>query len=304
MLSLRCAANAESRANRRRAISEISYAGSARTRGGRAMIRVLENATGRLMLIRRAEGYEREVAAGRDFWEVLPERYGLSLNVAGGSLGNIPKTGPLILISNHPYGILDGLMLGHILSVVRGDFRILAHRVFRKAKELDRVILPVSFDETKEAMKVNVETRKTALEYLAGGGAIGIFPGGTVATARRPFARPLDPAWRTFTAKMIVKSNAAVVPVYFDGHNSRLFQLMSHLHYTLRMALLINEFRARVDEPVRVVVGEELRREDLAAHGGDSKSMMDFLRQSTYALSPERLDSTGYGFEFEDRWRT
>ena len=151
---------------------------------------------------------------------------------------------------------------------------------------------------------MNVETRKTALEYLAGGGAIGIFPGGTVATARKPFARPLDPAWRTFTAKMIVKSNAAVVPVYFDGHNSHLFQLMSHLHYTLRMALLINEFRARVDEPVRVVVGEELRREDLAAHSGDSKSMMDFLRQSTYALSPKRLNSTGYGFEFEDRWRT
>jgi hypothetical protein len=74
-----------------------------------------------------AEGYGDEVKQGRDFWQVMVERYGLSLDVVGGSLDNIPKDGPLILIANHPYGILDGLMLGHILSQVRGDFRILAH---------------------------------------------------------------------------------------------------------------------------------------------------------------------------------
>jgi putative hemolysin len=91
------------------------------------MIRVMENATGRLGLIRRAEGYGDEVRQGRDFWQVMVERYGLSLDVVGGSLDNIPREGPLILIANHPYGILDGLMLGHILSQARGDFRILAH---------------------------------------------------------------------------------------------------------------------------------------------------------------------------------
>ena len=114
---------------------DISYASSARSRGGRALIRTVENATGRLRMIRRAEGYEREVAQGRSFWDVMVERYGLSLDVIGGSMDNIPKDGPLILIANHPYGILDGLMMGNILSTVRGDFRILAHRVFRKAEE-------------------------------------------------------------------------------------------------------------------------------------------------------------------------
>ncbi|MDJ0627227.1 MAG: lysophospholipid acyltransferase family protein [Rhodobacter sp.] len=284
------------------ATREISYAGSAQSKGGRAVIRIVENATGRLRLIKRAKGYEHEVARGRDFWQVMVERYGLSLNVVGGRLDNIPADGPLILISNHPYGILDGLMMGHILSLVRGDFRILAHRVFRKAEELDKIILPISFDETKEAMKLNVTTRKTALRYLADGGAIGIFPGGTVATSKKPFSQPLDPAWRTFTAKMIAKSDATVVPIYFDGHNSRLFQVASHLHYTLRMALLINEFRARVDEPVKIVVGEPIAKSDLDAHR-DPKSMMDFLRLQTYALSPKPLESMDYGFEFEDRWK-
>ena len=282
---------------------DISYAHSAATRGGRAVIRLMENTTGRLRLIKRANGYEAEVAAGRDFWQVMVDRYGLSLDVVGGSLGNIPQNGPLILIANHPYGILDGLMMGHILSETRGDFRILAHRVFRKAEELDRIILPISFDETKEAVKLNIDTRKTALEYLASDGAIGIFPGGTVSTAATPFAQPMDPGWRGFTARMIAKSNATVVPVYFDGHTSRLFQIASHLHSTLRMGLLIKEFKKRVDTPVRVVIGEPIDRDVLNPLSKDTKSLMDFLRKATYELSPKPLANYGYGYEFEERHR-
>ncbi len=287
----------------RQVAREISYASSARTRGGRALIRVLENVTGRVGLIRRAEGYEHEVARGRDFWEVMVERYGLTLDIVGGSLDLIPRSGPVVVIANHPYGILDGLILGHVLSATRGDFRILANRVFRKAEELNRIILPVSFDETKEGMATNLATRKLALSYLAGGGAIGVFPGGTVSTAPRPFGQPMDPGWRGFTAKMIARSNAVVVPVFFDGHNSRLFQLASHLHSTLRLALLIKEFRARVDEPVRIVVGKPIARDELGPYLTDQKRMMDFLRLRTYALSPRPLPSLDYGYEFEDRYR-
>ncbi|MDU8942259.1 lysophospholipid acyltransferase family protein [Ovoidimarina sediminis] len=287
----------------RQVAREISYASSAQTRGGRAVIRVLENVTGRIRLIKRANGYEHEVARGRDFWEVMVERYGLSLDIVGGSLDNIPRTGPLILVANHPYGILDGLTMGHILSTVRGDFRILANRVFRKARELDRIILPISFDETKEAVASNLQTRRLALQYLAEGGAIGVFPGGTVSTAERPFGQPLDPGWRAFTARMIAKSDAAVVPMYFLGANSRLFQVASHMHSTLRLALLIKEFKRRVDEPVQVVIGEPISREDLDRHRADTRAMMDFLRQRTYALSPTPLRSTGYGFEFEARYK-
>jgi len=282
---------------------EISYASSAVSRGGRAMIRVMENATGRISLIRKAAGYDLDVSNGRDFWQVMTDRYGLELKVVGGSLSNIPATGPVILIANHPYGILDGLMMGHILSQARGDFRILAHRVFRKAEDLNRIILPVSFDDSKEALALNIQTRKDALRFLEQGGAIGIFPGGTVSTAARPFGQPMDPGWRSFTARMIAKSDATVVPVFFDGHNSRLFQLMSHLHSTLRMGLLIKEFKARVNSPVEVVVGEPILRADLDAFANDSKAMMAFLRETTYALSPRPLDVRARGFEFEDRHR-
>lgn len=283
---------------------EISYAHSAETKGGRALIRILENTTGRLRLIKRAQGYEHEVAAGRDFWAVMVERYGLTLDVVGGSLDNIPTDKPLILIANHPYGILDGLMMGHILSMVRGDFRIMANSVFKKAEELNRVLLPISFDETREAMALNIETRKEALRYLGAGGAIGIFPGGTVSTAAKPFSKPMDPGWRSFTARMVAKSDATVVPLYFDGHTSRLFQIASHMHNTLRLGLLIKEFKKRVDTPVQVVVGDPIDRHVLDPMARDSKQMMEFLRKATYELNPNPVKMFDLGYEFEERHRT
>ncbi|MCU9839774.1 lysophospholipid acyltransferase family protein [Ruegeria sp. WL0004] len=282
---------------------DISYAHSAATRGGRAVIRLMENTTGRLSLIRRAQGYEQEVARGRDFWTVIVERYGLTLDVVGGALSNIPQDGPLILIANHPYGILDGLMMGHVLAQTRGDFRIMANRVFRKAEDINRIILPISFDDTREAVQLNLDTRRQALSYLGQGGAIGIFPGGTVSTGLHPFSHPMDPGWRGFTARMVAKSDAVVVPVFFDGHTSRLFQIASHLHSTLRMGLLIKEFRKRVDTPVRVVVGQPIGRDILDPLARDTRKMMDFLRKATYELSPTPLKSFDYGYEFEERHR-
>lgn len=283
---------------------DISYASSAATRSGRAVIRVIENATGRLKLIRKAKGYDAEVAAGRDFWQVICDRYGLTLDVVGGTLQDIPATGPLVVVSNHPYGILDGLMMGRILSERRdGDFRVLAHRIFRKSPDLEKVILPISFDETKEAAKLNLETRAEALRYLGAGGAIGIFPGGTVSTAARPFDPPMDPSWRTFTAKMVSRSGATVVPVFFEGHNSRLFQLASHVHSTLRLGMLIREFKHRLGTRVRVVIGQPIPQADLDRHKHDPKAMMDFLRKSTYDLSPKPIEAHRLGHEFEAKYR-
>jgi putative hemolysin len=283
---------------------DISYATSARTRGGRAVIRAVENATGRLGLIRRAHGYEADMAKGRGFWDVMVDRMGVRLEFASGSLDHLSRTGPMVVVANHPYGILDGLVLGHILSSARGeDFRILAHSVFRQTAELQKVILPIDFAETEEALRENITTRKAALRHLADGGAIGVFPGGTVSTALKPFGRAMDPSWRSFTAKMISRSNCAVVPIYFDGANSRLFHIASHVNYTLRMALLLREFKAKSREPVRIAVGQPIDPARLAHYRHHPKAMMQFLRRETYALSPRPIVDTGYGFEFEERHR-
>lgn len=287
--------------NERQIARDITYSSSASSRAGRTLIRAMENATGRISLIKRVRGYGEEVSEGRDFWQVLVERYGLQLDIVEGSLENIPATGPVIVVANHPYGILDGVMIGYIMSLARGDFRILAHRIFKRAEDLNRVILPVSFDETKEAVTLNIATRKEALRYLSEDGCIGIFPGGTVSTSAQPMGKPMDPGWRAFTAKMIAKSDATVVPIYFEGSNSRLFQLASHLHSTLRTGLLIREFKARVGTPVKVVIGKPIEAHKLDAYRRDPKNMMDFLRRETYALSPAPIEDVSYGFEFEEK---
>jgi len=280
------------------ATREISYAVTARTRRGRVLIRTVENATGRLKLIRRARGYDREIAAGRNFWDVVPDRYQLSLDVVSGSLDNIPRTGPVVVLANHPYGILDGLMLGQIMSHTRGDFRILAHKVFAKAEDINDNILPISFEETREAMVTNLRTRKLALEYLKEGGAVGVFPGGSVSSPSRMFGFPMDPTWRTFTAKMIAKSGATVVPVFFEGHNSRRFHFFGRVNRTLRTALLINEFKRRINKPVRIAVGAPLSGSDLETYSKDPTAMMNFLRSKTYHLSSKPINTEELGRDY------
>ena len=278
---------------------DISYASSAKSKAGRAVIRSIENMTGRIGLIKKAKDYDNEVASGRDFWEVILEKYKIRLNILGGSLENIPKDGPVVVVANHPYGILDGLMLGYILSTTRTDFRILAHRVFQKAKDLDNVVLPINFDENKEGIAKNIETRKKAISYLVNGGCVGIFPGGTVSTAVKPFGKAMDPSWRKFTARLIAKSKAKVVPIYFEGSNSRLFQIASHLHYNLRMALLIKEFGRRTNDKVSIVVGEPFGESQISQYYNDAEELMRFLRTETYKLSPEKSKGFEEGFDFE-----
>ena len=280
---------------------EISYAYSAETRAGRAVIRSIENLTGRLSLIRRALGYEHEVSAGRDFWEVMTERYGVKLDAGPNGLEGIPSEGPLVVVANHPFGILDGMAMGRMLSARRGDFKIIAHKVFHKAKELERIILPINFDDNREAQKINLATRKEALAYLADGGAIGIFPGGTVSTSKRPFGHPMDPAWRLFTAKLVTRSDAQVVPIFFHGANSRFFQLISHVHPTLRTALFIKEFGRGIREPLKATIGAPLPGDEIQARAKDAAALMDYLRDQTYLLSPNPLPSLDYGYEFESQ---
>ena len=287
----------------RQTARDISYAYSARTYSGRAIIKILENITGRIGLIRKAKGYEHEIVLGESFWNIMLKRYGLSLEILDGNFSSIPKDGPLILVANHPFGILDGLILGYILSKSRQDFKILANQVFCKSDDLNDIILPISFDETKEASKMNIATRLSALNFLDNGGAIGVFPGGTVSTAQNPFGVPMDPGWRSFTAKMITRSDAQVVPIFFEGHNSRLFQVASHIHYNLRMGLLIKEFKSKVGNPVKIAIGNPLSDTAIKSRSGNPRILMDFLREETYKLSRTPLGNFNYGYEFESRYK-
>ena len=118
---------------------------------------------------------------------------------------------------------------------------------------------------------------------LEKGGALVIFPGGTVSTTPTLLARKAkDPEWKTFTGRMIVQGKAPVVPVYFDGQNSRLFQIASHISMTLRLSLLFKEVHDRIGENLTVRIGKRIPYETLKGFS-DRKELMAFLRDQTYA---------------------
>ena len=103
--------------------------------------------TERLSPIKCAQGYEQEKAHGESSWKAIARPYGVNLEVVGGGPSDIPANGPLVFITNHPYRILDGMMIGNLLDQTRGDFLILANSVFRRVVELNKIVLPILFDE-------------------------------------------------------------------------------------------------------------------------------------------------------------
>ncbi|MEO0785841.1 MAG: lysophospholipid acyltransferase family protein [Pseudomonadota bacterium] len=201
----------------------------------------------------------------------------------------IPKTGPLVVVANHPFGVLDGLVICHLLSLIRTDFKILTNAVLDGAPEASDWILPIDFDTTKEAQATNISTRKESLERLKRGECIVVFPAGGVSTAPTLLSRAaVDDTWKPFTAKLITQSEANVVPVYFEGQNSRLFQLASHMSLELRLALIFREVNRRRGKRMPVHIGEVLTPESLA-NAGKRAELMKFLRDATYSMAPEKL---------------
>ena len=282
---------------------DVSFAHSAQSKLGRAIIRCLENATGRSALLSRSPNLRTNVHSIQNLWHSIMEGYGVTIDIMQGELGDIPVDQPFIVVANHPYGILDGLVMGSVLAQSGANFKIIANDIFNKAREISDKILPISFKNTREAISLNLRTRKNAFTHLSHGGAIGIFPGGTVSTSSKLFSQPADPAWRSFTAKMIFKSNALVVPIFFDGNTSRIFQLASHLHPNIRAGLLLREFKLRLDKPVRIVIGKPIPRCRMDLFKNDSRKIMDFLRLETYKLSPNKNQTFEYGYEFEHKHR-
>tara|TARA_B100000989_G_scaffold288294_1_gene258847 strand:+ start:342 stop:851 length:510 start_codon:yes stop_codon:yes gene_type:complete len=134
--------------------SSISYSHSTQSRAGRVIIKLLENATGRIRLIKRAQNYDQEISAEKCFWHVMLERYGLSLDIKSGALTNIPRNGPIVLIANHLYGILDGLVMGYLLARRLSDFCILAHHIFSEAKELKMLVSQFPLTKVKRPFSI------------------------------------------------------------------------------------------------------------------------------------------------------
>lgn len=256
----------------------------------RFVIHTIERLTGQPYLRWLYGCYLAHPVAGETFWDAAIRLLELKVTYDANKLARWPKSGPLVVVCNHPYGVLDGLVSCHIVGKARPDFRVLTNSVISRSEEVRDYLLPIDFSETEEAVKTNLRSRALAKEHVAAGCCLLIFPSGAVSTTPKWWqARATDSEWKTFTAGIVSKTRAPVAPLYFAGQNSMLFQLVSHVSLTLRLSLLFHEVHNKIGAEVRAGVGEVIPYEALAQIR-DRLVLMQRLRDATYALGAELED--------------
>lgn len=269
-------------------ISKISYASADDPFLKTILICSVERLTGQRKIEQLYNTLRRERdqrCATTNFWGDALEKLEISLDYDEIQLAKIPRSGPVIFVANHPFGILDGLIMCHIAEKTRNEFKILLHSHLCRETEIAPYVLPVDFSETKEAVQINIETKNKALEVLRQGGAVVIFPAGGIATTTKgPFGKATDLEWKLFAAKMIHMTQATVVPVYFPGQNGFMFQCASQFSPTLRLSLLMHEVRKKIGDTVQFIIGDPIPYQELAAIKA-KKQLLEHLRQVTYNLA-------------------
>lgn len=255
----------------------------------RAVIQAIEKMGGQRKLKKLYDNHLQDRRQGETFFDAAVRLLRIDVQFDAEKLAAVPAEGPVVFVANHPYGVLDGIILTWLCMKVRPDTKVLANSVLCQAPDAQNNLLPVDFAGTREAQAINVRSRIETQKFLKSGGAIGIFPAGGVSTSERPLKGPaIDLAWAPFTAKMIRMSKATVVPIYFEGQNSRLFQLASHMSLTLRLSLVFRETARRMGSKLSVRVGKPIPFEAIAAIE-DRTQLVQLLRERTFALglSPE-----------------
>jgi putative hemolysin len=252
----------------------------------RGLIRLVERATGQPALKRLYVENRQRPRPDESFWAAAVRSLDLDVHYDPVALAAIPETGPVVVVANHPYGVLDGIVIAWLIGKRRPDFAVLAHSALHRAAETREHILPVDFSETEASMRTNLASRAAARERLERGGAVVVFPAGAVSTAPdRLGVRPaVDWRWQPFVSQLIQRSRATVAPVWFGGQNSRLFQIASHLSLTLRVSLIFHEVKARIGTTLPVVIGAPIPFGEIEAIR-DRQALADELRARVYGLA-------------------
>jgi putative hemolysin len=251
----------------------------------RTVIQAIEKIGGQSKLKKLYDARNKERLPGESFFATALRLLRISVEIDRASLALCPADGPVVFIANHPYGVLDGISLAWLSTLVRPDTKVLANSVLCQIPEARENLLPVDFAGTRGARETNVRSRLMAQTWLRAGHAIGIFPGGGVSTSERPHKGPaVELPWAPFTAKLIRASRAVVVPVFFVGQNSRLFQLASHISDTLRLSLVFRETARLMGTRLTMRVGSPIPFSDIA-HIEDRGDLVKELRRRTFALA-------------------
>jgi putative hemolysin len=215
-----------------------------------------------------------------EFLEKSMELLDVKFNLDEEQLKNIPTTGPVILAANHPYGGHDALLLNAILQKVRPDYKIMANEFFAPIKALEnRLILVDAFHANNS--KNSYPLRET-VKLLKSGGALGLFPAGSVSHLELHNRHITDSEWSDTLAGLVELTGATVVPVYFSGRNSLLFNFAGLVNNKIRTALLPREL-IKHKKCIDIQIGKPISGKYLSSFQ-DRRKMADYLKMRCYLL--------------------
>nr|WP_242650601.1 lysophospholipid acyltransferase family protein [Cognatiyoonia koreensis] len=264
----------------------LTYANTFESPIKRGIVHVIEWLTGKVTIINLVRRFEKGGPyEGSAFWVAALRIMGIEITTPESQLNNIPKEGPVILVANHPHGMVDGMVLAGLIAKRREDYKILTRSLLTNIDTVaSNYLIPVPFPHQSDAQKQFVEMRKQAMAALADGGLIALFPSGVVASSDTMFGPAIEREWNVFTAKMIRTSGATVVPCYFPGSNSRWYQMANRISATLRQSLLLFEIVHARNKPQAPIVGEPLTPDDMTERLKDPRAFMVWIRDLTLSL--------------------
>ncbi|MEJ2021226.1 MAG: lysophospholipid acyltransferase family protein [Maritimibacter sp.] len=264
----------------------LTYANSFENALQSGVIRAIEWVSGKVTIIRMVRRFERQGGGtGLAFWKRALDVMGVEIATPQEQFDRIPKQGPVVVVANHPHGLVDGMIMAEMIARVRDDFQILTRDLLTGLDEIaSTFLIPVPFPHDKDAQKKSVEMRAKAMDRLKSGGLICVFPSGVVASSATAFGPVEEAEWNVFTAQLIRRSGAKVVPIHFRGQNSRWYQIANRISSTLRQAMLLHEFVYVCNRRHNPVIGEPLEDAQMENLKSDPRGFIAWLRDHTLSL--------------------
>jgi putative hemolysin len=230
-------------------------------------------------------------SSGESFFENLLRRLGIRCDYADQELARIPESGPVVVVSNHPFGLAEAPILAFLLSKRRRDARFLANSLLTGIEIVRDHLIAVDPFGGRNATKSNLKGMRAAIDWLRTGGLLVVFPSGQVSSLRLPDLRIADPAWNESISRLVRLAGATVVPVYFHGANSAAFHIAGMIHPLLRTALLPRELFEKGGRTISVSIGVPIAPG--ASSALSNRQFTAYLRMRTELLQTRRLERRG-----------
>jgi putative hemolysin len=198
----------------------------------------------------------KELKQSNNFWKKTLDI--LKINYIAENVDNIPKAGSSIIVANHPFGLLDGLIICSIICDIRKDYKILINDEVSQIDQIREYLLPIKFSKLTEDIKKNIISKKKAIEHVNSNGILITFPSGEVATSSLIFNEANERRWKPLIGSIINKTNAAIIPVRFFGKNSLFFQTIGFVNNNLRRILFIRELLNKKNQTFKLSIGKKI----------------------------------------------